>query len=168
MPLTKVQSQLLGTGAVLQVVQGALYDPVTYSAMAWGDIGLQATITPQYPNSKILVTVHVQVGGSSNSYDGGLALLRNGAHIANNPNNPGSRNTAFMPLNSRSQSQYETATVSSMYLDSPNTTSALTYKIQAYTNVGGSPQYINRTADDANNAGDPRHISYITLMEIAG
>lgn len=155
------------TGAVLQVVQGVLADPVVYSAAAWGDIGLSATITPMSSTSKILITVHMQIGGDGSSYDGGIALLRNGAHIANTANNPGSRNTSFMPLCSRSQSVYETASISGCFMDTPVSAAALTYKLQAYTNTS-TAQYINRTSADANNAGDPRHISTITLMEIAG
>lgn len=152
-------------GNVIQVVQGVLPDPVVYSAVSWGDIGLSVTITPKFATSKILVRATVQVGGNASSYDSGLALLRNGVHIAL-PNNYGSKMACFMPLNHRGMSQYETSTVSGEYLDSPATISAIVYKIQAYAN-SGTQQFINRTASDADMYQDSRHISTITVMEIA-
>lgn len=156
--------EMLPAGSVLQVVQGVLADPLVYASNAWGDIGLQASITPLNATSKILVRVTVQVGANGTSYDGGLALVRNNTHIAL-PNNYGSRNACFMPLNQRAMSVYETATVSGEFLDSPNSLSAQTYKLQAYSN-SNTQQFINRSGADDNTFADSRHISVITLMEI--
>ena len=56
--------------------------------------------------------------------------------------------------------------VSNSYLDSPATTSALTYSLRAYqTNTNA--HYINRTGSDADGIGDNRTVSTITLMEVA-
>jgi hypothetical protein len=52
-----------------------------------------------------------------------------------------------------------------MYLDSPATTSATTYKIQVITQ--GSTNYINRTINDVNSIVGTRTASSITVMEIA-
>lgn len=154
-------------GTVLQVVQGVLATTFTTTSTSWVDItNLTATITPAATSSKILIIAHVQVGGDGSSYDNGIALLRNGTHIAL-PTSYGSRTACWMPLCQRGQSTYETSTVSNMYLDSPSSTSALTYKLQAIA-VNGTTQYINRSSADANHIQDSRHISTITLMEIAG
>ena len=153
------------SGSVIQVVQGVLATPVVYSAQAWGDIGLSATITPSNTSNKVLVIVHIQVGGDGSAYDAAIALVRNSTQIAL-PTSYGSRNGSFLPFNSRSQSIYECTSISNSFLDSPSSTSALTYKLQGYAN-NGTGQYINRTSSDADNFGDSRHISTITLMEIA-
>ena len=62
----------------------------------------------------------------------------------------------------------ETAFMASLcYLDSPNTTSAITYKLQGETDGNGA-FYINRTGADVDNASEGgRSASSITVQEIA-
>jgi hypothetical protein len=52
-------------------------------------------------------------------------------------------------------------------LDSPSTTSSVTYKVQV-KNQGASSVYVNRSDGDADNVVRPRTVSTITVMEIAG
>ena len=53
------------------------------------------------------------------------------------------------------------------FLDSPNTTSEITYKLQANTSNGANNiMYINRTGNDANATYGGRGVSSITVMEI--
>ena len=60
-------------------------------------------------------------------------------------------------------------TLTYQYLDSPNTTSATTYKLQARTYTGDSRTFtINRTQLDTNLEYLHRGVSRILLMEIAG
>jgi hypothetical protein len=51
------------------------------------------------------------------------------------------------------------------YLDSPATTSAITYGVQVSSLSTGT--YINRTGSDTDAADMYRGVSYITVMEIA-
>ncbi len=54
------------------------------------------------------------------------------------------------------------------FLDSPNTTSAITYNIKLAHNSGGAQTWhMNRTDADGNTADRPRAMSGITVMEIA-
>jgi hypothetical protein len=53
------------------------------------------------------------------------------------------------------------------YLDSPNTTSAVTYQFYAI-NDNNVSLYINRSVSDQANTTGKRGISTVTLMEIAG
>jgi hypothetical protein len=53
-----------------------------------------------------------------------------------------------------------------VYLDSPSTTSAITYSIY-WRSDGSTTGYINRTVGDRDNANyDPRGTSSIVVMEI--
>ena len=54
---------------------------------------------------------------------------------------------------------------SAVFLDSPSTTSATTYKVQV-ANVGGRLVYINRQGLDSNAVNIPRGASSITVMEV--
>ena len=55
------------------------------------------------------------------------------------------------------------------YLDSPSTTSSVTYKVQGAVWGGSETVYLNRNGIDANNSEyDGRSASTMTLMEVAG
>jgi hypothetical protein len=51
-----------------------------------------------------------------------------------------------------------------VYLDSPATTSAVTYQAQAYIHQGTA--YVNRSGVDNNDGSNGRSASTITVMEI--
>ena len=70
----------------------------------------------------------------------------------------------FMPASS--PHQYNVSNAPIMFLDSPNTTSATTYKVQA--GVLSNVVYVNRTIYDVDNGNASRSTSTITAMEIAG
>jgi hypothetical protein len=57
MALTKVQTGMLGSGAVLQVVNATYSTYTSSSSSTFADTGLTASITPSATSSKILVIV---------------------------------------------------------------------------------------------------------------
>ena len=80
----------------------------------------------------------------------------------------GSRqNVSFgMDFGNGSLNEYKLRTASGMFLDSPSTTSSVTYKVQVRHNVNGT-MYINRSGQDSNADYGCRGISTLTIMEIA-
>ena len=144
-----------GAGGVLQVLSTTKTDSFSSSSAPFVDItGLSVAITPSSTSSKILVMATVAVGNSSNNAQ--LNLVRNGTNISQSTSGT-ANNTVAMDF----PSSYKLITYPIMYLDSPATTSAVTYKIQlgpngatAYINVRGTDQYFGST-------------STITVMEIA-
>ena len=55
------------------------------------------------------------------------------------------------------------------FLDSPATTSAVTYKVQIKSALSGYNAYVNKSHRDGDGADyDPRFASSITVMEIGG
>ena len=145
----------VGVGKVLQVVQGELLTSfsTTSGAWNWTDTGLTASITPASSGSKILVRVSYNLRNSVDGYNIYTALNRNGTLIgAGNPN--GIILTAATTFGGRH------GTHNAEVLDTPATTSTLTYKVQMCTE--GNTAYLN----DINNATfQPR--ATITLMEVA-
>ena len=157
-------------GTVLQVTQGVLSDIVTFTTSgAWTPIGLSATITPRFLTSKILITVHIGIGSNgTNSWDAAMMLFRNNTEMQlPNFSSLSGRRNSFVPFGDRAQSNFEMTTVSNSYLDSPETTSALSYDIRAFNHNNTNTHFINRTGADVTGGGDNRMISTITLMEIA-
>ena len=131
--LTAAQmNDLRGAFRILQVVQGSTASSVSSSTTTPADTGLTATITPQAASSKILVIVHQNggdkgVGNAANAIN--LDLYRGATMIHSITGSTGYTNSL---LNLR------VATVSTMYLDSPATTSAVTYKTQFFNDVAAA------------------------------
>jgi hypothetical protein len=145
-------------GSVLQVQSSTFANTTTVSAGSFIDTGVTVNITPKFSTSKILVLATIQCSGTGSNYVR-INLVRNGTNIGQ-PDNLGSQpSTANQYVGDLGISS-EVYNVSINYLDSPATTSALTYKIQAYS---GTTAYVNTRAD-----GIGRQISTITVMEIAG
>ena len=63
--------------------------------------------------------------------------------------------------------QDNVSTMPIMFLDSPSTTSALSYKIQVRSQGAGSVIYINRSGPDADSATTARTVSSITVFEVS-
>lgn len=152
MPISKIERPGMPAGAVLQVVN--IFDNTQYvyasgssNQTTFYDIaGLQLSITPISTTSKILLLGMVSCGQATNAYSPYFRFVRNGTAIAGGSTNGYvSGSTAMVGMRTFEQSQQ--VTIPMNYVDSPGTTSAITYKIQI-CNSGGSqyPSYVNRAS----------------------
>lgn len=161
-----VDKAALPSGSVLQVVQAVKTDTFSTSSTSYVDVtGMTATITPSSTSSKILVLTNIKVGNTANASFVALSLLR-GSTVIYGGDASGSRDNAAQSY-FFSPADRDAAPQVSIFLDSPNTTSATTYKIQMKT-VTAHTAYVNRSSTDGDNTQHPRTASSITLMEIAG
>lgn len=156
MPLTRIQSlgitdgtivnadinasaaiagtKLTGVGKVLQVVSATYSTQMTTTSGTYADMNLSLSITPSSASNKVLVlsctSTSVDTGGADAG--GGIIVLRNSTVI-----NGGNADYTFYNINSGgaadSGAQYHSSA-----LDSPNTTSAITYKCQFAAFYGGT------------------------------
>jgi hypothetical protein len=161
----------LPTGSVLQVVSTTKTDVFSTSSTGSVDItGMSATITPTSASSRILVMVKMMVGNSGAQNTGfTFQLFRNSTQI-NLGDAAGSRTRGFSGseegISTNTFGQYQSYDYSTLFLDSPSSTSALTYKITvSLTNT--NTFYINSTGADTDTNTYPRGTSNIILMEIA-
>ena len=151
--------QNLPAGSVLQVVNASYSTLTSTNTATLVDTGLSATITPKFSTSKILVFID-QCGcyNASNTSDVGMriALLRNGSSILSID--------GLGPYlgNYVSGGQWGIGSISTNYLDSPATTSAVTYKTQFGNRGVGSTGTVGVQQGGASSTS-----STITLMEIA-
>ncbi len=158
-------------GAVLQTAQAYKTDTYSTTSTSLGDVsGLSVTLTPRDANSKFLIFVNLTYINSF--YVGHIALLRGSTEIGM-ADAAGSRPRNFMVYSHETNSQGDGPYFreSMNFLDSPATTSAVTYKIQASARRDGQGGtfYINRTVTDRDTFGyDPRATSSIVVMEISG
>lgn len=155
------------TGAVLQVASVVKTDTFTTTSTSYVDVtGLSVSITPSSSSNKILVLF--QISGSQNVAAGRayVKLLRDSTGI-NLGASAGSRTPALGGFSSPDNS-IPSAPVSGNFLDSPATTSSVTYKVQLAMTAGAGSAYINQTQQDADSSNQLRMASTITVMEIAG
>lgn len=144
-----------GGGKVLQVVNATYSTNATSSSSTMADTGLTASITPTASTSKILV-IATQAGcgkyASSSGSALGLMLRRNTTDLVR-----------FEDLATYTGTAVENyvGSCSVSYLDSPATTSAVTYKTQFRNTGGAGTVTIQSTLGGGLNA-----VSTITLMEI--
>jgi hypothetical protein len=154
------------TSAILQVVSLTKTDPFTTTSSTFQDVtGLSLSITPSSATSKIFITGAVKLSSVGFATNGlFMKLLRNSTDIAIGDAD-GNRIRAYTGTGTNGAAM-ESAALD--FLDSPATTSAVTYKIQLASNVNGQMAAVNRWTDDTNTADRPRGVSTITLMEVAG
>ena len=154
------------TGSVLQVVSTAKTDSFSTTSTMADVTGLSVAITPSSSSNKILILVQIGVVGEDSGV--GVRLLRGSTNIliGDTASSRSLHSTTSMFMPASSPHQYNVSNAPIMFLDSPNTTSATTYKVQA--GVLSNVVYVNRTIYDVDNGNASRSTSTIIAMEIAG
>jgi hypothetical protein len=140
-------------GKVLQVVQATTSTSTATSSTSYTDTTLSASITPSSASNKILVIIsqsgHVY-SNQTGARNGSLQLVRGSTAIHEVIQALGGRGAIAGDIS-------HAASVSVTYLDSPSTTSSVTYKTQAKISNADS----NYTTQVSNS------FSVITLLEVA-
>lgn len=152
------------TGAVLQVKAATKTDLFSTSSTTFVDItGLSVSITPISSSNKILVMAAVTYGNNASTSTAFLNLVRGSTSIAvgDAASTRSQATQAFYTVSGSSQQAGST-----IWLDSPATTSATTYKMQIRTNTAATVR-VNATADDTDDPTRARTVSSITVMEVA-
>jgi hypothetical protein len=159
-----------GMGKVLQVVSTTKTDTfsVASGAGAYTDItGLSASITPSSASNKILVLYSIDVGTDSDVFIV-IQLVRDSTAIQI-ADTAGSRRRSSIGryLGTAAMGPGMHTSMGNNFLDSPNTTSSTTYKLQIGAN-GGCALLVNKSSGDGDSTSSFRATSTITVMEIAG
>jgi hypothetical protein len=137
-------------------IQFAEYNTQTaITAQSWNDSGLSVSITPTSASNKILVFASAKVSVNRNSTlaRGGVRLVRDSTAIVTH-DSPRGYGMVAGGNGGNQLSSYGTHAIN--YLDSPNTTSAVTYKIQGFAETS-STIYFQEAATGA---------STIIVMEV--
>lgn len=151
-------------GNILQVVSATKTDHFSTTASVFTDVtGLSVTITPSSSSNKILIYASVSAG-LSDFYNLNYfwKLLRGSTDIAIGTSGTFNYTGGHNMHLSASNVPFAGGT-SKMHLDSPNTTSATTYKVQVSKNDSAGIIYVNRRG----NSTVEGSVSSITLLEVA-
>ena len=142
----------VSAGKVLQVVMGTTNTAAQTGGATYADTGLSATITPSATSSKVLAMVNQPLTIASSTAagrDGGFRLVRGSTDLIQGMAEIDTDNGNFFKM---------PAYNAQVYLDSPNTTSATTYKTTFRVNSGSCDIYAQQHGAT----------SSIILMEIEG
>ena len=140
-------NRVWAAGHVMQVVQATGGAEIMTSG-TFNETGLEADITPLKASSKVLVTV-TSAGTYNNGTAGlGIAIFRDATEVCHHVVG-GSSGNQYFPI-------------SMSFLDSPNTTSAITYTVQHRSENGSSLVGFVSTDPGGDDVG------FLQLMEIGG
>ena len=146
-----ITSAVMPTGTVIQVVQGSTTTASSHgSTSTLSDTNLSASITPSSASNKIFVMINQHI--YFQRYGGTIVILRGSTNIS------AVTDTYQNYMNVSGDISFRGYATHSQ-LDSPSTTSAITYKTQAKSYSTSYPLQCQR--------GD-RWTSFITLMEVVG
>ena len=152
-------------GKILQVVSSEKNDYGSMTGVTKTDTGLSCSITPSNTANKIFIMASLNVGCDTN-HTAYFYALRDAVELGLGTG--GTDAVSFMVYPDQYISSGFTnvfaQTVNWSFLDSPSTTSAVTYKIQYRAIIAGQTIYLNRRGYDTQWAAS----SNLTVFEVDG
>ena len=157
------------SGGVIQLVSNTTTDTSFLASVNFLEFSaLSTSITPKFSTSKIFVTLNICVGNTNDDNYNQFRLKRNDTEIGLGLSGQGgSAQATFSNNGPYTHAVYEIHSSSYSILDSPNTTSQVTYKLFARAMASTTrTMFFNRPSnvDDSNRSTTT---STMTLMEIA-
>lgn len=155
-------------GKILQVIQAVKKNRQTINSTTLVDItGMSVSITPSSASNKVLVNYSLVVFSNAVYY--ALRLLRDSdSTIFIGDENPSATSQNRASFGSYDSSYVIADTIAQSFLDSPNTTSTTTYKLQAYSPYSSAYTIgINSGVALDNYTYMNNCVSTITAMEVA-
>ena len=151
-----------GVGKILQVVSTTKTDFASQALTGSGNFfdisGMSVSITPSSSSNKVLVMALVAAACNAADQNNFILLRRDSTDIAKGTAG-GTTNGSFYH---KTRSAFAPENISVHFLDSPSSTSALTYKVR-WSGENGDTYYLNRNSSNTNEG----MISSITVMEVA-
>ena len=143
-----------GGGGIIQVVAQRLSaSRVSMSGSSFSELGDDAIITPHFSTSKILITMTISIHCAASNTQ---VLMDVARKIGSGSYTNNLSGLSYGIASDKSSNAWTTHQI--QWMDSPNTTQAVTYKLSTKA-VDGSTVYLNDNGADTG--------SFISLMEIS-
>ena len=120
-----------GGGGIIQVIHDTYSTESSSSSGSYAASGLTLNITPKFSTSKVLVCFNLPLQSGAHNLRAAVGLHRGGSQIY-----LAQRESLF-----NGSSSNNSETVSGMFLDSPATTSTLTYDVRVRVSGGSGTFY---------------------------
>ncbi len=157
------------SGGILQVVSTAKSDTFSTTSTSFVDVtGLSATITPRSTSSKIYVVANYTMGQGAVGQSVHSRLVRDSTTVyVGDLSGSTVQSSGSHFMSSAITDAVLTENIALSYLDSPSTTSTVTYKIQLRAGTANTA-FLGRQGNEPADARSARTPSSITLIEVAG
>lgn len=158
-------------GNVIQVASTAKTNTFSTTSTSYTDVtDLSVTITPSSSTSKMLITAQVNISVSNTNLHSAhiqLAGGNSGTYVGDAASNRVRAAASTQNWQSEFLASAAPISTSIVYLDSPATASATTYKVQMRVSSNTITGFVNQSGFDTDNATYARVPSTITVMEIS-
>ena len=157
-----------GGGGIIQVVQTVKKDRTTIQSTTLVDIaGMSVTITPTSASSKVLISYSI-IAYTNNQYWNMRLVRGSDSTIFIGDQNANATSQSRGSFGGYMTSYVDARCVAQEFLDSPNTTSATTYKLQAHLPYSSSYILgINNSPTQDNYTYMSNNVSTITAYEVS-
>ena len=156
-----------GGGGIIQIKSTTKTDHFSMASLTPAEItGFNVSITPKFNTSKILLLINASFGGDQNAYLS-FTLKRDSQLIALTTVFDGTDNRTQSTFGGHSGSNNRTFSGAMNFLDSPATTSTVTYKMFLASLYSNLTVHVNRSHTDSNNTYNQGMVSTITAMEVS-
>ena len=154
--LSGAAGSIVSPGQVIQTISTGTIAATTISSASWTDTNYTLSITPQFSNSKILFqyTNHVRVNGDGDKIRGGIKIKRT---VSSSDTIIWNTDGTTETIQVRNATNEHDTLAAITLLDSPATTSSVTYTVQGYLQTGNNFFFRSSALGGA-----------IVLQEIAG
>ena len=162
----KVNGSAFTGGKILQVKDGGLNGTFSSNSTSFVNIGLSESITPSSTSSKILVLAMLNFGSDNNGNRLLIRLVRTGDDNILVGTGSGSRTRASAQYAATDDGDQNNVNLT--HLDSPSTTSAITYQVQCKVQSSSGSIKFGASGGDGNSSIEGRTPQRIILMEVSG
>ena len=154
-------------GKILQVQQTVGTGTYSTTSQTYSDV-ITCAITPASTSNKIICIYKIGLSTSNGGYSGAARLVRNSTAIYVG-DAAGSRTQAssHFVADSDGIGHVKIFDQAGTFMDSPSTTSAITYRLQFRTDYSGTAVYAGRSVQDSDYTYRGRVPTSLLLMEVA-
>jgi len=154
-------------GGIIQCVQTVRTDVQSTTSMSFTDL-LTLSITPSSNSSKILLMYKVPMSVDTNGYSGMLRLVRGSTAIYIGDTYSSNSRASSQAVGTTSNGAYRQYDLSGVFIDSPATTSATSYKLQFRNDYSGRTVFVGRTHNGDTNDYYATLPHNLIAMEVTG
>ena len=159
-----------GGGGIIQVQSATITNTFSHQSETFADVtGVTVTITPKFNTSKILVMYNGCASMESTNRMGHIRIVRvvggttdTTIYVGDAAGNRARASSTFAASNN-----YFMIPFSGAFMDSPATTSAVTYKMQSAAGDQGYRVNVGKDDEDSNEYSRGRVPTSITVMEVS-
>jgi len=158
-------------GGIIQVKSATITNTFDNDSETFADItGVTVTITPTRSDSKMLIMYNGCAGMESTNRMGHIRIVRvvGGTTTTDIYVGDAASNRARVSSTFASSQNYFMQAFSGTFMDSPATTSAVTYKMQVAAGDAGYKVNIGRDDENSDEFSRGRVPTSITVMEVSG